>query len=81
MGQMEMKCIFDIEKNISIWAKVTQMSDVAHGLLVFFMLHRYLYSITCVLVKLVFSLPPTRVRTMQFQLYSLPCSHEKQKGI
>jgi hypothetical protein len=34
MGQMEMKCIFDIEKNISIWAKVSQVSDVAHGPLV-----------------------------------------------
>jgi hypothetical protein len=31
MGQMEMKCIFDIGKNISIWAKVSQVSDVAHG--------------------------------------------------
>jgi hypothetical protein len=29
-----MKCIFDIGKNISIWAKVTQVSDVAHGPLV-----------------------------------------------
>jgi hypothetical protein len=38
MGQMEMKCIFNIEKNISIWAKVTQVSDVAHGPLVFVML-------------------------------------------
>jgi hypothetical protein len=34
MGQMEMKCIFDIGKNISIWAKVIQVSDVAHGPLV-----------------------------------------------
>jgi hypothetical protein len=34
MGQMEMKCIFDIGKNISTWAKVTQVSDVAHGPLV-----------------------------------------------
>jgi hypothetical protein len=32
MGQMEMKCIFDIGKNISTWANVTQVSDVAHGL-------------------------------------------------
>jgi hypothetical protein len=31
---MEMKCIFNIGKNISILAKVTQMSDVAHGPLV-----------------------------------------------
>jgi hypothetical protein len=31
---MEMKCIFNIGKNISIWAKVTQVSDVAHGPLV-----------------------------------------------
>jgi hypothetical protein len=30
MGQMEMKCIFDIGKNISILANVTQVSDVAH---------------------------------------------------
>jgi hypothetical protein len=30
----EMKCIFDIGKNISILAKVTQVSDVAHGPLV-----------------------------------------------
>jgi hypothetical protein len=32
---MEMKCIFNIGKNISILAKVTQVSDVAHGPLVF----------------------------------------------
>jgi hypothetical protein len=31
MGQMEIKCIFDIGKNIFILAKVTQVSDVAHG--------------------------------------------------
>jgi hypothetical protein len=31
---MEMKCIFDVRKNISILAKVTQVSDVAHGPLV-----------------------------------------------
>jgi hypothetical protein len=34
MGQMEMKCIFNIGKNNSILAKVTQVSDVAHGPLV-----------------------------------------------
>jgi hypothetical protein len=34
MGQMEMKCVFNIGKNISILAKVTQVSDVAHGPLV-----------------------------------------------
>jgi hypothetical protein len=34
MGQMEMKCIFNIGKNISILPKVTQVSDVAHGPLV-----------------------------------------------
>jgi hypothetical protein len=35
MGQMEMKCIFNIGKNMSILlAKVTQVSDVAHGPLV-----------------------------------------------
>jgi hypothetical protein len=33
-GHMEMKCIFNIGKNISILAKVTQVSDVAHGPLV-----------------------------------------------
>jgi hypothetical protein len=31
---MEMKCIFNIGKNISILVKVTQVSDVAHGPLV-----------------------------------------------
>jgi hypothetical protein len=31
MGQIEMKCIFNIGKNISILAKVTQVSDLAHG--------------------------------------------------
>jgi hypothetical protein len=36
MGQVEMKCIFNIGKNISILAKVTQVSDVAHGPLVSF---------------------------------------------
>jgi hypothetical protein len=35
VGQIEMKCIFYIGKNISILAKVTQVSDVAHGPLVF----------------------------------------------
>jgi hypothetical protein len=35
MGQMEMKCKFNVEKNISIWVKVTQVSDVAHGPLVY----------------------------------------------
>jgi hypothetical protein len=34
MGQMKMKCIIDIGKNISILAKATQVSDVAHGPLV-----------------------------------------------
>jgi hypothetical protein len=34
MGQMEMKCIFDIGKKYSILAKATQVSDVAHGPLV-----------------------------------------------
>jgi hypothetical protein len=32
---VEMKCIFNIGKNISILAKVTQVSDVAHGPLVY----------------------------------------------
>jgi hypothetical protein len=32
---MEMKCIFNIGKNISILLKVTQVSNVAHGPLVF----------------------------------------------
>jgi hypothetical protein len=32
--QIEMKCIFDIVKNIFIWAKVSQVSDLAHGPLV-----------------------------------------------
>jgi hypothetical protein len=31
---MEMKCKFNVGKNISILAKVTQVSDVAHGPLV-----------------------------------------------
>jgi hypothetical protein len=35
MGRMKMKCIFNIGKNISILAKATQVSDVAHGPLVF----------------------------------------------
>jgi hypothetical protein len=34
MGQMEMKCIFDIGKKFSVLAKVTQVRDVAHGPLV-----------------------------------------------
>jgi hypothetical protein len=34
MGQMEMKCIFNMGKHISMLAKVTQVSDVAHGPLV-----------------------------------------------
>jgi hypothetical protein len=34
LGQMEMKCIFNIRKKFSILAKVTQASDVAHGPLV-----------------------------------------------
>jgi hypothetical protein len=36
MGQIEMKCISNIGKNISILAKATQVSDVAHGPLVTF---------------------------------------------
>jgi hypothetical protein len=36
MGQIEMKCISNIEKNIFILAKATQVSDVAHGPLVFY---------------------------------------------
>jgi hypothetical protein len=39
---MEMKCIFNIGKNISILAKVTQVSDVAHGPLV---LNSFLYNL------------------------------------
>jgi hypothetical protein len=35
MGQLKMKCIFIIGKNISILAKDTQVSDVAHRPLVF----------------------------------------------
>jgi hypothetical protein len=34
MGQMEMKCIFNIGKKNSILAKATQVSDMAHGPLV-----------------------------------------------
>jgi hypothetical protein len=34
MGQMDMRCIFNIGKIIFILAKVTQVSDVAHGPLV-----------------------------------------------
>jgi hypothetical protein len=34
MGQMEMNCIFDIGKKNYIFAKATQVSDVAHGPLV-----------------------------------------------
>jgi hypothetical protein len=36
MGQIEMKCISNIGKNISILAKATQVSDVAHGPLVYY---------------------------------------------
>jgi hypothetical protein len=38
-----MKCIFNIGKNISILAKVTQVSDVAHGPLVFLLLEMCLH--------------------------------------
>jgi hypothetical protein len=34
MGQMEMKCIFNIGKKNSILVRVTQVSNVAHGPLV-----------------------------------------------
>jgi hypothetical protein len=34
MGQMEMRCIFNIGKKISILAKATQVSDLGHGPLV-----------------------------------------------
>jgi hypothetical protein len=34
MGQMKMKCIFNIGKKKSILAKASQVSDVAHGPLV-----------------------------------------------
>jgi hypothetical protein len=43
---MEMKCIFNIGKNISILAKVTQVSDVAHGPLV--LSHTYSDIIHCI---------------------------------
>jgi hypothetical protein len=43
MGQMEMKCILNIEKNISILAKGTQVSDVAHGPLVLFFRFSWTY--------------------------------------
>jgi hypothetical protein len=33
MGQMALKCIFDVRK-IFIWAKVSEVSDVAHWPLV-----------------------------------------------
>jgi hypothetical protein len=35
-GQIEMKYIFDIGKKYFIWAKVSQVSDVAHGPLVLY---------------------------------------------
>jgi hypothetical protein len=45
MGQMEMKCIFNIGKNISILAKVTQVSDMAHEpLVVYSFKHSVLYT-------------------------------------
>jgi hypothetical protein len=36
---MEIKCIFNIGKNISIRTNITQVSDVAHGPLVFIAIH------------------------------------------
>jgi hypothetical protein len=36
MGQIEINCISNIGKNISILAKATQVSNVAHGPLVIF---------------------------------------------
>jgi hypothetical protein len=36
MEQMEMKCVFNIGKKYSILAKVTHVSDVAHGPLVLY---------------------------------------------
>jgi hypothetical protein len=47
MGQLEMKCIFNIGKNISILAKVTQVSDVAHGPLVSAVVHTFILSADC----------------------------------
>jgi hypothetical protein len=41
VGQIEMKCIFNIGKNISTLAKVTQVSDVAYGPLVFYTLETF----------------------------------------
>jgi hypothetical protein len=41
MGQMEMKCIFNIGKKNSILAKATQVSDVAHGPLVDLAMHSF----------------------------------------
>jgi hypothetical protein len=40
MGQIEMKCIFNIGKKISILAKAIQVSNVAHGPLVISCIHR-----------------------------------------
>jgi hypothetical protein len=39
MGQMKMKCIFDIGKIFFVWVKVSQVSDVAHGPLVNYILN------------------------------------------
>jgi hypothetical protein len=55
MGHMVMECIFNIGKNISIWAKVTQVSDVAHMPLVFLkLIYNHYVHVLVPLIKLYF---------------------------
>jgi hypothetical protein len=49
MGQMEMKCIFNIGKNISMWPNVSQVSDVAHEPLVSVVGHFWYDTVSCYL--------------------------------
>jgi hypothetical protein len=75
MGQMEMKCIFDIGK-YSIWAKVSQVSAVAHWPLV-----RYARACSTYYQFLVRgSLLTNKLMSRRFQLSHLQAAFRKFYG-
>ena len=75
MGQMEMKCIFNIGGNISICGKVTQVSDVAHGPLVL-IIHLIFSNSRHILLPACTFYPPLFVSTTN----TLACFNSLQLG-
>jgi hypothetical protein len=62
---MEMKCIFNIGKNISISSNVTQVSDVAHGPLVYL---EFIWSGKFVFGLVKYFISPDQMSDKNFQL-------------